>query len=60
MTPLLAVEPFIFIQLPSSDFAFVCVQRKLIRGEFIVHELGPYKTVEELWDGEIDQKPCSA
>eukprot|EP00268_Persea_americana_P061516 TRINITY_DN7784_c0_g2_i2.p1 TRINITY_DN7784_c0_g2~~TRINITY_DN7784_c0_g2_i2.p1 ORF type:complete len:315 (-),score=64.70 TRINITY_DN7784_c0_g2_i2:232-1176(-) len=28
-------------------------QRRLVRGEFIVHELGPYKTVEELWDGEI-------
>ncbi|XP_031485516.1 NADPH-dependent aldo-keto reductase, chloroplastic-like [Nymphaea colorata] len=28
-------------------------QRRLIRGEFIVHELGPYKSVEELWDGEI-------
>lgn len=29
-------------------------QRRLIRGSFSVHEtLGHYKTVEELWDGEI-------
>lgn len=28
-------------------------QRRLVRGEFIVHDLSPYKTVEELWDGEI-------
>ncbi|XP_077236871.1 aldo-keto reductase family 4 member C10-like [Tasmannia lanceolata] len=28
-------------------------QRRLFDGQFIVHELGPYKSVEELWDGEI-------
>ncbi|XP_077238905.1 aldo-keto reductase family 4 member C10-like [Tasmannia lanceolata] len=28
-------------------------QRRLIDGQFFIHELGPYKSVEELWDGEI-------
>lgn len=29
-------------------------QRRLVRGEFYVHEtLSPYKTLDELWDGEI-------
>uniref|UniRef100_A0A1D1Y9L5 Aldo-keto reductase family 4 member C9 n=1 Tax=Anthurium amnicola TaxID=1678845 RepID=A0A1D1Y9L5_9ARAE len=28
-------------------------QTKLIRGGFLVHEGGVYKSVEELWDGEI-------
>jgi hypothetical protein len=25
---------------------------------FLVHESGPYKTVEELWDGEITAGHC--
>ncbi|KAM2452338.1 hypothetical protein ACFX1W_009673 [Malus domestica] len=29
-------------------------QQRLLRGDFVVHEsLSPYKSVEELWDGEI-------
>lgn len=28
-------------------------QRRLLRGDFAIHETGPYKSVEELWDGEI-------
>lgn len=30
------------------------VQARLLRGNFIVHEsLSPYKSLEELWDGDI-------
>lgn len=30
------------------------MQKRLLRGQFAVHEtLSPYKSVEELWDGEI-------
>ncbi|KNA25872.1 hypothetical protein SOVF_002600 [Spinacia oleracea] len=28
-------------------------QRRLLRGDFAISETGPYKSVEELWDGEI-------
>ncbi|KAJ3703344.1 hypothetical protein LUZ61_007049 [Rhynchospora tenuis] len=28
-------------------------QARLLRGDFAVHETGPYKSLEELWDGEI-------
>lgn len=28
-------------------------QKRLLRGDFVVHETGPYKSVEELWDDEI-------
>ncbi|KAJ4766945.1 NAD(P)-linked oxidoreductase superfamily protein [Rhynchospora pubera] len=28
-------------------------QARLLRGDFAVHETGPYKCLEELWDGEI-------
>ncbi|MQL95315.1 hypothetical protein Taro_027982 [Colocasia esculenta] len=28
-------------------------QTRLLRGEFAIHETGPYKSLEELWDGEI-------
>ncbi|XP_077238904.1 NADPH-dependent aldo-keto reductase, chloroplastic-like [Tasmannia lanceolata] len=28
-------------------------QRRLIGGQFLVHDLSPYKSVQELWDGEI-------
>ncbi|XP_031488426.1 NADPH-dependent aldo-keto reductase, chloroplastic-like [Nymphaea colorata] len=28
-------------------------QRRLIRADFFVHDLSPYKSVEELWDGEL-------
>lgn len=27
--------------------------------DFLVHESGPYKTVEELWDGEIFAGHCN-
>ncbi|KAK9668745.1 hypothetical protein RND81_13G083300 [Saponaria officinalis] len=28
-------------------------QKRLLRGDFAIRETGPYKSVEELWDGEI-------
>lgn len=28
-------------------------QQRLLRGDFAIHETGPYKSVEELWDGEV-------
>ncbi|KAF3449075.1 hypothetical protein FNV43_RR09799 [Rhamnella rubrinervis] len=28
-------------------------QQRLLRGDFAVHEASPYKSLEELWDGEI-------
>ncbi|XP_031486551.1 NADPH-dependent aldo-keto reductase, chloroplastic-like [Nymphaea colorata] len=28
-------------------------QRRQLRAEFLVHENGPYKSLEELWDGEV-------
>ncbi|XP_072995677.1 NADPH-dependent aldo-keto reductase, chloroplastic-like [Typha latifolia] len=28
-------------------------QARLLRGDFAIHESGPYKSLEELWDGEI-------
>lgn len=32
---------------------FLSLQRRLVSGNFFVHEtLGHYKTVDELWDGE--------
>ncbi|KAF8397378.1 hypothetical protein HHK36_016291 [Tetracentron sinense] len=38
----------------SLMFWLLIVQARLSRGTFFVHEtLSPYKTVEELWDGEI-------
>lgn len=33
---------------------FVIMQARLVRGTAFVHEtFGEYKTVEDLWDGEI-------
>lgn len=29
------------------------MQQRLLRGDFAVHESSPYKSIEELWDGEI-------
>lgn len=37
-------------QLTSKMFYF---QARLLRGDFAIHEAGPYKSLEELWDGEI-------
>ncbi|KAI5682580.1 hypothetical protein M9H77_03808 [Catharanthus roseus] len=28
-------------------------QERLVKGDFYVHENGPYKSIEELWDGEV-------
>ncbi|CAN6442846.1 unnamed protein product [Victoria cruziana] len=28
-------------------------QRRLVRADFFVHDLSPYKSVEEIWDGEL-------
>jgi hypothetical protein len=36
--------------LMNGDFD---LQMKLIRGEFWTHPEGVYKSIEELWDGEI-------
>ena len=42
--------PFLIIKI----FWFLTVQARLLRGSSFAHEtLGHYKTVEELWDGEL-------
>ncbi|KAF5180863.1 Nadph-dependent aldo-keto reductase protein [Thalictrum thalictroides] len=28
-------------------------QQRLLKGDFAVHECGPYKSLDELWDGEV-------
>ncbi|KAL2920837.1 NADPH-dependent aldo-keto reductase chloroplastic [Bienertia sinuspersici] len=41
--------------IPSELFSKISAiqQRRLLCGDFAIHETGPYKSVEELWDGEI-------
>lgn len=38
------------IRLICETFYF---QARLLRGDFAIHETGPYKSLDELWDGEI-------
>jgi hypothetical protein len=37
----------------SASTLFCGLQVKLAKGDFTVHPLSVYKTLEELWDGEI-------
>lgn len=37
----------------SATALFCGLQVKLARGDFTVHPQSVYKTLEELWDGEI-------
>lgn len=44
------------INLGDLVFKFVdfVIQQRLLRGDFAVHESrSPYRSLEELWDGEI-------
>nr|XP_029124152.1 NADPH-dependent aldo-keto reductase, chloroplastic-like [Elaeis guineensis] len=42
-----SIPPHLFSQFSKIQ------QARLLRGDFAVHETGPYKSLEELWDGEI-------
>ena len=40
--------------LPLNKSSLILMQQRLLRGEFAIHETrSPYKSLEELWDGEI-------
>jgi len=50
--PHICINFFILLQF---NHLFCCImQQRLLRGDFAVHEsCSPYKSLEELWDGEI-------
>ena len=51
--PIIITDMISYFTALTSDFMFK-LQAKLLRADFVAHDTyGPYRTLEEFWDGEI-------